>query len=103
MEKTIYGYIWRYSARRQTIVTLMAVGSFPFLYAFYELPKRIVNEAIDGKSADFPVQLAGYSLDQIPYLAVLCGLFFGLIGGVFSGLRRSLVEVKTIPNQGIKL
>ena len=79
MEKSIFGYIWRYSARRQIIVTTMAAGSFPFLYAFYELPKRIVNEAIDGKNTVFPVQFAGYSLDQFSYLAVLCGLFLVLI------------------------
>ena len=79
MEKSIYGYILRYSTRQQVVVTLMAAASFPFLYAFYELPKRIVNEAIDGTNTAFPVQVAGFSLDQIPYLFTLCGLFCALI------------------------
>lgn len=79
MEQSIYKYILRYSKRQQIIVTLMAMVSFPFLYAFYELPKRIVNEAIQGKGASFPVELAGFSFDQIPYLFLLSGLFLVLI------------------------
>ncbi len=79
MEKSIYGYILRHSRRQQIIVTLMAVASFPFLYAFYELPKQIVNEAIQGNVASFPVELAGYSFDQIPYLLLLSGMFLVLI------------------------
>ena len=47
MEPSIYRYVIRYSMRQQVILTLMAIASFPFLYAFYELPKMIVNGAIE--------------------------------------------------------
>lgn len=79
MEKTIYGYILRYSKRQQIVLTLMAMASFPFLYAFYELPKRIVNQAIEGKNITYPTKILDFELDQIPYLLTLCGLFLALV------------------------
>ncbi|MPY71159.1 MAG: ATP-binding cassette domain-containing protein [Alphaproteobacteria bacterium] len=57
----------------------MAVASFPFLYAFYELPKRIVNNAIQAKNTAFPVEVLGVELTQIDFLFVLCGLFLLLV------------------------
>ena len=79
MEKSIYGYIIRHSLRRQIVLTIMAVASFPFLYAFYELPKLIVNGAIQSQSITFPTTLGGVQLDQIDYLWVLCGAFLALV------------------------
>jgi ABC-type multidrug transport system fused ATPase/permease subunit len=79
VEKTIYGYILRYSKRQQIVLTLMAVASFPFLYAFYELPKRIVNQAIEGKNIAYPTKILDFELEQIPYLLTLCGFFLVLV------------------------
>ena len=77
VEQSIYKYILRYSRRQQIIVTLLAVVSFPFLYAFYELPKRIVNQAIEGKGTTFPVDLAGFLLTRSPtcFCSAACSLF----------------------------
>ncbi|CAN0497122.1 unnamed protein product, partial [Laminaria digitata] len=79
VETSIYRYIIRHSLRRQIVLTIMAVASFPFLYAFYELPKLIVNGAIQSQSVTFPTTLAGVELDQINYLWVLCGFFLVLV------------------------
>ena len=79
MENSIYRYIIRHSLRQQVVLTLMAVASFPFLYAFYELPKMIVNGAIQGKKMTYPVTVLGIDLDQINYLWVLCGVFLVLV------------------------
>ena len=57
----------------------MAVASFPFLYAFYELPKMIVNGAIEAKTVSFPTTLAGIEVDQINYLWILCAAFLLLV------------------------
>jgi ABC-type multidrug transport system fused ATPase/permease subunit len=57
----------------------MAIASFPFLYAFYELPKMIVNGAIEAKTITFPTTLAGIELNQINYLWVLCAGFLLLV------------------------
>lgn len=79
MEKSIYRYIIRYSMRRQVVLTIMATASFPFLYAFYELPKLIVNSAIQGKDTTFPTSVSQIQFDQVEYLWLLCGLFLGLV------------------------
>lgn len=79
MEKTIYQYILRHSLRQQIVLTLMAVASFPFLYAFYELPKEIVNKAIQGKNINYPVELGGMEFEQVDYLFLLTGVFLALV------------------------
>ncbi len=79
MENSIFRYILRYSLKQQIVLTIMAMVSFPFLYAFYELPKAIVNDAIEGNAADFPVSLLGFEFDQVAYLMVLSGGFVSLV------------------------
>ena len=79
MEPTIYKYLLKYSKKQQVWLTVMAVLSFPFLYLFYELPKMIINDAIQGDPGDFPVELFGYELDHVPYLITLCVAFLGLV------------------------
>ncbi|MGD9866800.1 MAG: ABC transporter transmembrane domain-containing protein [Hyphomicrobiales bacterium] len=74
MEKSIYGFIWRYSKRQQLIITLITVASFPFLYYSLELPKIIVNDALKGKHG-FPVTYLGIEMDQKMYLVALCMVF----------------------------
>lgn len=66
--------------RQQIILTIIAITSFPFLYAFYELPKRIINEAIQGQGITFPTTILGAQLDQVDFLLVLCGAFLLLVG-----------------------
>ena len=80
MERSIYRYVLQHSLRQQVILTLMAIASFPFLYAFYELPKMIVNGAIQGKTVAFPVDFFGIELEQVSYLWVLCAVFLFLVG-----------------------
>ena len=79
MEKTVYKYLIRYSLSQQVWLTALAVLSFPFLYAFYELPKRIINEAILGDPEDFPVDLFEFDFDQTGYLLLLCVGFLILV------------------------
>ncbi len=98
MEKTIFGYVWRFSRRQQIIMTLMSAASLPFLYLFYEVPKTIINEAIQGIGIDYPLNLGEKltfsilglevpifgpfepALEQTSYLFTLCGLFLILVG-----------------------
>ena len=83
MESGIFAFILRYSKRQQIILLAVTAISFPFLYMSFDLPKTIINEAIDGKN--FPQTLIGVEFDQIPYLLVLCVIFLSLvlINGVF--------------------
>ncbi|HZD26115.1 MAG TPA: ABC transporter ATP-binding protein, partial [Alphaproteobacteria bacterium] len=80
MEKSIFAYIWRHSLRQQFVLTLLAATSFPFLYLFYELPKLIINDAIEGRKGAFPRELYDtLTLSQVQYLLLLCSAFLGLV------------------------
>jgi putative ABC transport system ATP-binding protein len=84
MEKSIFRYIIRHSFRHQIIITVLAFASFPFLYAFYEVPKTIVNQAIQNKNKmqGDSFDLFGLGIlktDQITFLMVLCGVLLALI------------------------
>lgn len=87
MEKSIYGYILRYSKPQQIMLTVMAISSYPFLLWFLQVPKLIVNhinDAVDKKGESFTVgvELYGFSLFQlesIAYLLLLCGTFLFLV------------------------
>ena len=79
MEKSVYRYILRHSLPQQIVLTVLAAASFPFLYAFYELPKQIINKAIQGINTNFPVEIIGLEFDQVEYLLFLSGLFLILV------------------------
>ncbi len=89
MEHSIFRYILRYSSRQQINLTILAVVSFPFLYAFYELPKQIINKAIQANPEDFPRNIELFGLDatamgapevgQVSWLILLCSLFLVLV------------------------
>jgi putative ABC transport system ATP-binding protein len=78
MERGIFGFILRFSARDQLNLVLLSATALPFLYFSFELPKTIVNQAIGGEGG-FPRTIFGQSFDQLPYLFLLCGLFLGLV------------------------
>ncbi len=79
MEHNIYKYILRYSKKQQIILTLLSILSFPFLYFYLELPKLIINEAIQANGISFPVEYFGLEFDQIAYLYLMVGLFLLMV------------------------
>ena len=106
MDKSLFRYIWRHSKRDQLIICLVVFASLPFYFASLDLPKRIVNEAIQGRpfengrtTARFldlalplpdwfggRVQLfEGFEVDRFTLLFGLSGLFlfFVLVNGAF--------------------
>lgn len=74
---SLYGYIWRHSARAQAVILALTVASFPLLYLLLELPKIIINQALALPAA--PRDLFGLTLDPIPFLVLLCSSFLGLV------------------------
>ena len=77
MEKTLFRFIWKYSKREQIVIILITIVSFPILYYSLEIPKLIVNEAIDG--TQFPRNYLGFELQQVPYLLALCFAFLAMV------------------------
>ncbi len=50
MDKNFFRYIWRHSKRDQLIIFAVVLSSLPFYFASLDLPRRIVNEAIQGRA-----------------------------------------------------
>jgi putative ABC transport system ATP-binding protein len=77
MEPTLLGFTWRHSKRQQLFILTLTILSFPLVYLSLEVPKIIINEAING--TEFPRAVLGFEFSQIGYLLLLCVLFLGLI------------------------
>ncbi|MEM6421459.1 MAG: ABC transporter transmembrane domain-containing protein, partial [Pseudomonadota bacterium] len=89
LDSSILRFAWRHSKARQIGLLLLTLLTFPFIYISLEIPKIIVNEAING--TDFPKEVLAVELDQIPYLMALCGLFLGLV--VFINILKWFLNV----------
>jgi putative ABC transport system ATP-binding protein len=76
MDRNIFRYILRHSARAQLLILAMTLASFPFLYATLELPKLIINDALSGNDSH---TVRGFEFSQVEYLFLLCGLFLILV------------------------
>ena len=107
MDRSLFRYIWRHSKRDQLIICGVVLASLPFYFASLDLPRRIVNEAIQGNafrdgntttrfmSLDFslPSWLGGHSFHlfdgfEVGRFALLFDLsavflFFVLVNGAF--------------------
>ncbi len=86
MVKSLFLYILQHTRRQQIILMLITLASFPFYYLSLDLPKTIINDAINGSQFphDLTVSVSDYSyqlgkLDQIPYLLLLCILFLIMV------------------------
>ena len=84
MQRNIFTYILRYSFRQQLAILALTLSALPFYYASLDLPKRIINQAIDVEADKFPRALEGFgqsigSFSQLEWLAFLCGTFLALV------------------------
>ena len=66
-------FIKRYTFKSQVFLSLGALATLPITYASLELPKQIINSAIN--SANFANSDIAVSMNQVDYLLILCGLF----------------------------
>ena len=73
----VFRYVFRYTRRDQLLMVLIALLAMPILYVTLELPKRIINEAINGER--FPVDVFGEALSQVEFLFLLCSLFLFMV------------------------
>lgn len=84
MEKSLFSFIWKYSSRQQIYILMVTVLTYPVIYILLELPKLIINDAVEGDN--FPRTFFGFDFDQIPYLFLLCCIFLFLVV-VSNGLK----------------
>ena len=88
IERSIFAFIWKYSKRDQLILLLVTITLFPLLFLTLELPKRIINDAINAASS--VVDVYGVQMSQIVFLGVLCGLF--LVSVFVHGLMKMRIN-----------
>lgn len=106
MEPNLFKYVWRHSKREQLIILFAVMLSLPFYFVSLDLPKRIVNQGIqgdgfsgEGSTRSFmqielpwsdangdPIQLfEGVGLEQAELLVTLslCFLAMVFVNGAF--------------------
>jgi len=115
MERSLFGFILRYSKREQLMILPLVLASMLIYFSMLDLPKAIINEAIQGKRfpeagsmvAFLKVHLTlphwlgggslhlfdGFPLHQLPYLFALTFAFLALIV-VNGGLKFQINTMK---------
>ncbi len=95
MDKNIYKFIFKHTKGQQVNILLVTICSMPFYYASLDIPKLIVNSAlqmddptVEGDEFPRPLTILGIrlvDLDQMALLAALCFilLFLVLVNGGF--------------------
>ena len=89
-------FIKKYTFTNQCFLAAGALLTLPITYANLELPKRIINGAINKEN--FVTSKISISLSQIDYLLLLCGLFLlvllanGILKFVLNYYKGSVAE-----------
>ena len=81
MERSLFGFIIKYSKRDQLLIVPLVLATMVVYYLSLDLPKTIINQAIQGdrfKDAAATTFL-GFELGRIEYLFALSLVFLGLI------------------------
>ena len=82
MERSLFGFIIRYSKRDQLRIVPFVLLTMVVYYASLDLPKTIINEAIQGgrfKNGASATTFFGFELGRLEYLFALSMIFLGLI------------------------
>ncbi len=96
MEPTIFRYVLRYSKPQQVFVIMLTLVYFPFQYLSLELPKIIVNDAVQAAGEPpYILPIFGFripiDLEQLGFLLVLCFVYLGLV--LITGLLKYYTNV----------
>jgi putative ABC transport system ATP-binding protein len=81
LDRSLFGFIIRYSKRDQLMIVPLVLATMVVYYLSLDLPKTIINKAIQGdsfKGSDTATFL-GFDLTRLEYLLALSMVFLGLI------------------------
>ena len=82
MDRSLFGFIIRYSKRDQLLIVPLVIGTMVVYYLSLDLPKTIINEAIQGgkfPQPDATTGFFGFELSRLEYLLALSLIFLALI------------------------
>ncbi len=83
MEKSLFRYIWTHSKRDQILVCGVVLVSQPFYFASLDLPRQIVNQAIQGEAFRDGQATAPF----LPFTLSLPGWLGGSSWHIFEGFQ----------------
>ena len=89
MDSSLFSFVLRHSRKQQALMIVLSLISMPILYLILELPKQIVNNALN--SARFPVAFMSYEFDQVSFLMILCSFY--LMAIMLNGLNKYILNV----------
>src|ERR1043166_6792350 len=95
MERSLFGFIIRYSKRDQLLIVPLVLASMVVYYLSLDLPKTIINQAIQG--VGFP-----HSAPPPPKKSTVCFFASPLVRGWVVVSPPPLALPKTIINQAIQ-
>jgi putative ABC transport system ATP-binding protein len=94
LDQSLFRFVWRHSRREQVAILLLIVASLPFYWVSLEIPKRIINDVLQGRAfeggrADVPLShvspwlpeglFGAMRLDQMELLFVLSAVYLSLV------------------------
>jgi ABC-type multidrug transport system fused ATPase/permease subunit len=89
LDASLFKSVLQYTRKQQVLMTSLSLVAMPILYVTLELPKQIVNNALNAER--FPLEFFGYGFDQVTLLMVLSGLYLMAIS--LNGLNKYVLNV----------
>jgi ABC-type multidrug transport system fused ATPase/permease subunit len=89
LDASLFQTVLRYSKKQQALMIMLSVIALPILYLTLELPKQIVNNALNADR--FPLEFVGINFDQVTLLMVLSALYLFAIS--LNGLNKYVLNV----------
>ena len=81
MERSLFGFILKYSKREQLLIVPLVVLSMVFYYLSLDLPKMIINQPIQGQGFASPGATADFLRVHVALPEFLGGYAFTLFDG----------------------
>src|SRR5262245_13825488 len=81
VERSLFAFIFRYSKREQLLIVPLVVASMLIYFATLDLPKAIINEAIQGKRFPSPDSTVAFLKLQLTLPSWLGGETLRLFDG----------------------
>lgn len=114
MDHSLFRYIWRNTRREQLFILGLILVSLPFYFASLDVPKRIVNDALQGRAFTGGKTLApilhlevglpswlggsklvlfpGFELEQMSYLLAMSFVFLALV--LINGAFKLVINIR---------
>ena len=114
MDHSLFRYIWRNTRREQLFILGLIGVSLPFYFASLDVPKRIVNDALQGRAftggktlapilrleiglpgwlgGDKLVLFPGFELEQMSYLLAMSFVFLALV--LINGAFKLVINIR---------